>query len=403
MGNNSTYKGNVIYIGHIGEDGTAMALHTRNIACLLENLGYKVTFVCKNVRQPEKQYGKLDQFEYHYTNQYLKLPKIRTIEWMIEEVAALKLMRLFKKINSIKRASFVIFYGYSGEKHIINYCHRHGIKVVIDRTDWFEPDDSDNAFGRLFTKFIANKCVEKHDFLADGVISISRFFENHYKNGGQQTIFIPPLMQNIVLAQDISPADLPIRLVYAGSLGGNKDSIEPVIECLINSFNREDVQFKLSLVGIDERQLNKSFGEHDWRKFGIYAFGKISHTEAESIVANSDFSFLLRQNKRYAKAGFSTKFAESLSMGVPVICTCVGGADQMITDMENGVLVQDNSIQSIQSALKKVLTLSEEQRNQMKLEAQTLAMNAFHPDLYKQTLASFLLQDEKKERKNDLL
>ena len=389
MGNKEC-QGNIIYIGHIGEDGTAMALHTRNIASLLNELEYNVTFVCKSVVNSGKKYDKSDIFEYHYTKQYFKSGKLKTIEWMLEEVTAIKLILLFRKINSKINAKLVFFYGYSGEKYILRYCQRNGIKVVIDRTDWFEPDDSNGLFGKLFTKYIANKCVVRHDFQADGVISISHFFEKHYKQGGQKTIFIPPLMRNVISAQNVLPVNKPIRLVYAGSLAGNKDSILPVIECLLKVFNCEEIQFELSLVGISESQLNQSFGVHEWEKLGIYAFGRVSHCESENIVRKSDFSFLLRQNKRYARAGFSTKFAESMSMGVPVICTSVGGADKMITDMENGVLVHDNTTQSIQIALKKILNLSDEQRNQMKVDAQALATKVFQVEIYKKPLKNFL-------------
>ena len=41
------------------------------------------------------------------------------------------------------------------------------------------------------------------------------------------------------------------------------------------------------------------------KKFGIICHGKLSHDETLKIVAKSDFSVLLRENKLYAKAGVS--------------------------------------------------------------------------------------------------
>lgn len=65
---------------------------------------------------------------------------------------------------------------------------------------------------------------------------------------------------------------------------------------------------------------------------GINCYGRLSHENTLSIVRKADFSVLMRENKRYAKAGVSTKFVEAMSLAVPSICTAVGGTDAFVTD-----------------------------------------------------------------------
>ena len=48
-------------------------------------------------------------------------------------------------------------------------------------------------------------------------------------------------------------------------------------------------------------------------------YGRIPHEEAIREVALSDWSIIIRENTLSNKAGFPTKFVESISCGTPVI------------------------------------------------------------------------------------
>ena len=385
---------NAIYVGHIGWEGTAMAIHSRNIAHLLESRGYQVSFVSPCATKQYREFGKEDKYQYYYTKQFIKIPKLRTIEWMLEELYGIKLFVLFKKILKQKKADLVLFYGYSGEKRIIDYCKKRNVRVFIDRTDWFETDDREGVFGKLFTKVCADNCIEKYDLKANGVIAISKFFYDYYSARGQKTIWIPPIFNVPKGLHFESPKASVIKLVYAGSLGGTKDIIAPVVECLVTSLNRDKVCFRLDLIGITEQELSMKFGEHNWQALAIYAHGRVAHKEAIKIVSNSDFSFLLRQNKKYAKAGFSTKFAESMCNGVPVICTEVGGADVLVQNMKNGILIKDNKKETVQNVLEDLLLLERKEIKKMKESAYDTALKYFDFFSYESEFNTFLEGNE---------
>ena len=384
-----------LYIGHIGSEGTAMAIHSRNIAQVLAINGYQVSFVCQCVPKGKQEYSKDDKFDYSYTKQYIKIPKLSAVEWMFEELSGIKLFKLFKKRMRQIKPDLVIFYGYSAEKKIVNYCKKNNVEIIVDRTDWFEASDREGLFGLIFTKYVADKSIEKYDYEANGVISISKYFYDFYKAGGQNTIWLPPIFEVAHHDKFKKRSSEAIRLVYAGSLGGTKDIIDPVVECVFSKFNKEKIRFALNLVGITEEQLNVRFGKHDWKMVGINAYGRVPHDAAERIVSESDFSFLLRQNKRYAKAGFSTKFAESMSNGVPVICTKVSGADVLIDNMKNGILIENNEVSTIEATLNKLLNLTDDEIADMKNAAYDSALKYFDYHAYIEPLRLFIENNRK--------
>lgn len=173
-------------------------------------------------------------------------------------------------------------------------------------------------------------------------------------------------------------------------MGGSKDIIDPIIENLLFNFNKDKIQFILNLVGITDKELNLKFGIRDWKSIGINALGRLSHDETEKIVSKSDFSILLRQNKRYAKAGFSTKFAESMSNGIPVICTKVGGADVLVEHMKNGILIENNDNETIENIFKSILQLSNKEITTMKENAYESALKYFDYKAYKESMQAFI-------------
>ena len=373
----------IYYIGDMGERDTALAVHTRNIAALLNRLGFEVKFLCCSINPGRNRYDTKDEYEYTYTKDYTNIPKLRGIEMWSENIWAQNLFCKFKELNDKDPAFAVIFYGYSGEKQILRYCKKNNIAFYLDRTDWFEWSDRKHNLQNWINQKLADRSIEHLDLQSDGVISISKFFYDYYTQNNVKTFWMPPLFNLPRINLESITVSSPIRLIYAGSLGSEKDTIDPVIHCLINFFNSESLQFTLDLVGVSEEDLNSRFGACRWSDYGIFAHGKLSHAETVAKVAASDFGILLRQNKRYAKAGFSTKFAESMSNGVPMICTKIGGTDLLVDDGKNGLLIEDNSSESLQKVLDRILYLSPDEIIQMKKNALMTAQENFEGTLYK--------------------
>ena len=380
---------NIAYIGNIGAEGTAMAIHAQNIANLLVELGHDVSFICSEPGFDKKKINGNEKYSYTYVKRNFEFPIVRSLEYRIELVKGNNLTSLLKAMNKKNRFDMVILYGYTGEKNIINYCKQNGILIIADRVDWFEKEDLNNTiFNRWFQKNMIDKSMMKLDKDLNGVISISPYLDRHYKNMNVNSIWMPPIFSDFdeKLSFDLCN---PLVLVYAGNLGGNKDVIKPVIQAL-KIINQDEVNIRLDLVGISEEQIIKEFDDLNTEKIGITAYGFVPHAEAQKIISNADFGLLLRHNKRYAKAGFSTKFSECMSNGVPMICTSVGGADTIIDNYVDGILLHDNQVDTIVETLLDIIRMPNEKIISMKKSAYKKANNTFKSTVYYEKMQKFL-------------
>lgn len=378
----------IIYLGDVGREGTAKFVHSQGIASIFKDIGYEVTFICEGWENKEINKCQ-NNFDYWYTKQYITKSKFRSVENVIEWTLGFKLFRLFRKIAAKEKPEWVVFYGHVCEPKLIKYCKKNNIGLIIERADWFEKDDVAHWFEKSIVIPRGDRCIRKYDKFADGIIAISPFFYDYYTKLNMPTIQIPPVfeieeMENI----NIDLHD-KLHLVYAGSLGGNKDKIIPAINA-VNCVNQENLKVQFDIVGISESELDQYIGKKSWKSNGIIAHGKLPHKDTLEIIRDADFSFLLRENKRYAKAGFSTKFAESMLQGVPVICTHIGGCDMMVESYKNGVLIEDNEESTIISVLNKLVSYTPEDIKKMKQNALKDAYTKFDVHKYATNLNIFL-------------
>lgn len=388
----------ILYIGDVGVPNTALAIHAQNIARIFYKLGYHTTFICDGKKDGNIINEKSEIFDYYYTKKYIKLPKISILEWLFDEITGWKYKKILYDRVEEKKPDLILMYGYAGEKWLIKYCLKNRIPFLIERVDWFEKDDRNGFIGKQIIQRYVDNCIMKKDKLVNGVIAISKYFEKYYNELNKTTIFIPPIFE-FDLNRKIKRFrnDKKLRLVYAGSLGGNKDQILPALQA-IKKINKDKIQIIIDVIGPTIEEIEEVTLQNDWNKYGIKAYGRMTNSKTQAIIEKADFSLLLRKNKKYAKAGFSTKFAESMCLGVPVICTKVGGADLIITDMIDGVHLKDNNVDTIENILQCLLKKESEEILQMKKNAYKKACEIFYIENYVENLKEFLKKVKVKSR-----
>lgn len=377
---------NIVYVGNVGIEGTAMSIHAQNLAWVLEQSGHKVSFICL---AQGKNHNPISNGKYFYPKKRTKIPGLSKVDFWIEEYTGGQMFSILKSIK--EKIDIVILYGCRGEDKFIEFCHSRNIAVLMDAVDWFEVNDKTDFLSKIYFKYYVERCRTQIDKKLDGVIAISSFLNNYYsKKMGVKTIWIPPVFeitQKVIKRQPM--VGIKIKLVYAGSPGRGKDSIKPAVMA-VKKLNETEKRIRFDLIGISQNQLDAEFGWLDWESFGIVAHGWLPHEDTQKIVEQADFSFLLRSNKTYAKAGFSTKFVESMCHSVPVICTAVGGADMLINDNQNGVLVYDNEQSTLEGKLNALLALTNEEILQIKKNAYDTALQYFDRSNYIKKLDTFI-------------
>lgn len=258
----------------------------------------------------------------------------------------------------------IIFYG--GTSRLVRAVHAwhgpHSPAVVVDETDWFDPRAVQGWHSRIYY-YLDNLRIETIDEHINGQIVISPYFRRYFEDKGCRPYFLPPVFpishasacSAPELAEHKQPeAQRPLTMVYAGSLGNGKDLIVPFVEAVRrHNASRTNNRITFIIVGPDWNSLLDLVGgtQVQHARDGIRVMGKQAHDNVLRLLENADFSVLLRPDQQFARAGFSTKFAESMICGTPVICNRVGGADSVLDDWVDGVVLDTVNPTEITDAL----------------------------------------------------
>ena len=342
----------ILYIGGFElPDKNAAAQRVIANGKLLRKMGFCVNFIGVT-RETKKQNFQFEDFS------CVSIPyPINTKEWIHHAMT-------FVTSNTIASydPEYVILYNFPAiaSLKIIRYCHRNGIKIIHDTTEWEQSRGFNlrNIYKRIDTWARMRYCIKK----MDGVIAISRYLYDYYKSN-VSTILVPPLVDIIDLKWNRNRkliSEARIKIVYAGSAGSKiKDRLDYIINA-IAQFNSMD----LVVVGITKEQYILDFGELPNNSRNIVFMGRVSHQEAVRIICDSDFQMLIRDNTLKNKAGFPTKFVESISCCTPVIATPVSNICDYLIEGKNGYIVRNNL--HLVNVLEKVAKLSIEARIDMK-------------------------------------
>lgn len=274
----------------------------------------------------------------------------------------------------------VVIYGaiytQSENRLIIEWCHKHSIKVLYDQVDWLELNWH-NPFRAIIRAFNHSQMNSAIIPKCDGVICISQYLEDYHKKQGLKTVVIPPLSSLTVIADRKADSDelRPIKIVYAGTSSDVhrpvrqwKDRLDLVFSYFAELQKNEKLRdFIIDIYGLSLQQYINMFPKKDQAK-GIMVIkqlqnkvifhGRVDNSTAVKGIQNADFTILLRDVKRSTMAGFPTKVSESISYGTPVICNDTSDIKKYLIDREMGIVV---SMDEIKGAIEEILQMSNDE------------------------------------------
>jgi len=278
--------------------------------------------------------------------------------------------------------------------------------LITNITEWFDPKQlPGGVFGPFYwDSEIRIRYLQRK---IGWVIAISSLLENYYKAHGCNVIRIPPTINSdefVPIASETNFSDKPkLYLAYAG-VPGKKDNIDSVLRA-IKVLRNEGMEISINLIGptreyVSEICLDGNGSLLDELGEAVEYSGRVSHQAAKELVSKADFSILLRSNKRYANAGFSTKLVESLALGVPAIANPTSDIAKYVVDGKEGILIDDCSTQSFLTGVRRLLKMPREQWATMRVNARQQAVNSFDYRRYSSPLKEFLEKAVSSSEKN---
>lgn len=394
---NVTTEKTIFYIGRFGLPDTAPGIRVFNVSKVLNSLGYSVQFIsAMGTRYGQEAEVIYDSHKYTFTNLCSSKNKvIHTLSNLRELLTAGKTYRHVKKRCCSEKPYAIILYNdlYPLTKKLLSFCKKNGILLLADVTEWYEKRKY-KKLGDFIIPYLTNKRICKLDPKLDGIIAISGYLRDFYVSQGCDNIIcVPPLFEvdeSLPSSRHMYDDKQAVNLVYAGS-PGSKDILIPVFDAL-ELVNKESMNVRLDIAGIDEAQLQSMWKNIDFQHAGIFAHGRLSHEETLEIIKKADFGILFREDKRYAKAGYSTKFAECMANGVAMICNKIGGTDLDITDGINGFLTDTKEVNEIVALLYRLIATPDIQIRKIKETSRKYAFQRYSPISHIAQFEKFLSQ-----------
>lgn len=352
---------------------------------------------CKAIKENNKinvqiiGYGNISKLETDNFNIFnIKKGKNQLFKFMNYLFRGLQFIKLLQKLT--ESPNIVVYYGTSTRilLPLLLYCKIKNIKLVVDVVEWY--DYSHLPLGKygpiaLDVHFAMTKLILK----CDGIIAISTFLYNYYSNKGIKSIRIPMLIERnankLFAPSNINKFDFDhINLIYAGT-AGKKDLIANIIKA-VEFINKKGIKVNFHIIGMSFKDLSKIYGGKTSSNIKMY--GKLPHNTVLAYLKQADYSILLRHKKRYAQAGFPSKFVESMNNGLPVIANITSDLSLYLKDGYNGFILEDSSTEAIIEIIKKVNQIDKEKLMQFKHNAINTAKDFFDYHLYSNDLNAFL-------------
>lgn len=277
-------------------------------------------------------------------------------------------------------------------REIKRYSNKYDTIIVHDSVEWYSADEF--RLGVLSPEYIKKDYKNRYFFNNDWkIIAISSYLEKHFKAKGIETLRIPAILEVGAYPQKRNTMNKTV-IVYAG-LPGRKDCFDKILEALALLDVSELSRLQLRIIGISLETLKKRIpmSEDKWKKLNnvIKCYGRVPRDKVIENLLEADFTILMRRaEKRYAKAGFSTKVPESLAFATPVICNYSSDLDRYLHNMENSIIVKENSVESIKEAINIAINLSVSEKEMMSKMAYETAKNYFDIHEYEELLNRFL-------------
>lgn len=273
---------------------------------------------------------------------------------------------------------------------ILKIAHKNKIPYIIEQCEWF--DSSTFKFGKYNPYYReCMKLIEYKNKNVDGIVSISRLFQEHYLNQGVKGIRIPTILDiKNILPRYKKENNKIINIVFAGSLGKGKENIYPMLKA-VEKLNKITEKIHLHFYGPTKEQIKENVGlDMKLSESYIHIYGRIPQEEVENKVREADFSFIIRPYRRSSEAGFPTKLAESMSVGTPVIANDTGDVGLYIENKKSGFLLKEDIENQLFECLSYILNMNENELEEMRKEARKTAEENFDYRNYNKKMKKFL-------------
>lgn len=273
------------------------------------------------------------------------------------------------KLFSIVRYFFIILKVARHEK--VNVIHSHamfynaipgilvsriiGVPHVYEiRSDWSQ---NSNFSANKLTKTLLGLIEKIAIKMSNSVVVISEGLYAKYSKLNNQTYIIGNAVDNKLIIQnrdkESSFFSKPIRVGYIGSIIP-LEGLEYVLEAL-KFFDKSQIKFSLVGAGSSLQDLKNMAKNFDFDDDFVDFKGKVKPEDIADIYNQLDIIINYRRDEPVAHSVTPLKPLEAMAYKKLILVSSVGGMTELVTNMENGIVVENNNPEALAKTLANIL------------------------------------------------
>lgn len=365
--------------------GTAAASRARSLCQLFDLAGYKVHVICSRTMDSNLNIDKVYELPYCTYKASTNKPATTIASF----VGTPTLMKDVKEYFADERPDFVFaMNSLTFFRKLWRLCKQQKIKLIVEQNEW--RDKSSFKLREWDYRYIHEEWLIKREYKkADGILAISRCFQNYYGNMKMNVVRIPTILDVQNMPYSAHGVNRKIVLIYSGNPSTSKEYLAPVISALANNPQFRQA-FEFHIYGPDYNKVLKNIGKNEnllkKTEGCVFIHGKVKQELMQNIMMSADFQIFLRPHRRSSEAGFPTKLGESMAVGTPVITNLTGDIGLYLTNEINGVVVDGPTEDELTQTLRKITEMTDTQYRRMRVHSREKAEDAFDYRNYKQSI-----------------
>jgi hypothetical protein len=370
-------------------NGSASANYINSIATLFYNIGYKPIVISQKSIQFDK--SSIPTFI-----DFFELPNLTGGLLRFVQLRFFFIKKIKKLINSIQFDNHDLILAYSLTpsilKTILSISKKRKLKTITFVVEWFNKSHYRlSYFSPHYFIFFISFFIYYPKF--DYIFSVSNKIHNHFYKMNKNSFNLPYLhINNNRLTLLDKTFQGKYRIIVLGK-DGEKNNITNLIYALskfdLNTLNKFEFHFTNSNL----KEINKSI----WLKYNyilntiFIRHNFLDNLLFQSLMNKCDFLYMIRPKTFSTTSNFPSKGPEALSLGKIPIASLVGDFENnYLSNNVDSIVVKDDSIDSIQEALQKLITLSQDDITKMSLNAYNNYINNFHVNTWEKSVKEFI-------------
>ncbi len=251
---------------------------------------------------------------------------------------------------------------------------------------------------REFTR-VKYKLVEELTRYYNGLVVISTNLEKYFSRYNPVMVRIPILSEPRPDSSGFRPSLVNggiFRMCFAGEVSVRKEGMDVLLEAISQLKNRF-ANFELHLYGLvteyDSRKIFRELVPKYDVAANIFYHGVMNQTEVPSELRKAHLLLLTRPLNTMTHYGFSTKLAEYMASGVPVLISNVSDNSLFIRDGVNGYCIDRLDAATISTKLHQIIMNYNADVDRILSNAYDTVDKHFNPLRYSSMMTSFLFDD----------